>query len=99
MADSFQSLVASLDYPVYVVTTAAGGERSGCLIGFGTQCSIKPARFLACISKKNHTFPIAEKAEALVVHVLAEDDRDTAELFGGETSDEVDKFEHTAWRP
>ena len=99
MADTFERLVASLDYPVYVVTTAAAGERSGCLIGFGTQCSIKPPRFLACISKKNHTFPVAERAEALVVHVLDEDDKDTAELFGGETTDEVDKFERTAWRP
>ena len=99
MTDSFQRLVASLDYPVYVVTTAADGERSGCLVGFTTQCSIHPARFLACISKKNHTFPIAQRAEALVVHVLDKDDRDTAELFGGETSDDVDKFEQTTWQP
>ena len=97
MADSFEKLVASLDYPVYVVTAAADGERSGCLVGFTTQCSIKPPRFLACISKKNHTFPVAEKADALGVHVLDRDDGDTAELFGGETSDDVDKFEHVAW--
>ena len=99
MPDSFEKLVASLDYPVYVVTTAADGDRSGCLVGFSTQCSIKPPRFLACISKKNHTFPVAERAEAMVVHILDKDDKDTAELFGGETSDEVDKFDQTAWRP
>jgi hypothetical protein len=36
MADtnrSFQALVADLDYPMFVVTTAAGG-RAGCLVGF-----------------------------------------------------------------
>jgi len=30
-------LVARLEYPMYVVTAAAQGERSGCLVGFGTQ--------------------------------------------------------------
>ena len=99
MSDTFEKLVASIDYPVYVVTTAADGERSGCLIGFTTQCSIKPPRFLACLSKKNHTFGVATRADVLVVHVLDKDDTETAELFGGETTDDVDKFAKTKWRP
>jgi flavin reductase (DIM6/NTAB) family NADH-FMN oxidoreductase RutF len=99
VADTFQRLVASLDYTMYLVTAAADGECSGCLIGFSTQCSVKPPRFRACISKKNHTYPVADRAQALVVHVLDRDDRDTAELFGGETTDEIDKFERTAWHP
>src|SRR5688500_11613792 len=47
----FARLSAKLDYPLYIVTTTANddGERSGCLIGFATQCSIHPPRFLACI--------------------------------------------------
>jgi flavin reductase (DIM6/NTAB) family NADH-FMN oxidoreductase RutF len=95
----FTRLVAALDYPLFVVTTAADGERSGCLIGFATQCSIHPPRFLACLSVKNHTFEVARRAEHLVVHVLHEDDEETAELFGGETGDDVDKFAHTSWHP
>lgn len=31
------TLVAELDYPLFIVTVPAGGERSGCLIGFATQ--------------------------------------------------------------
>ena len=58
----FQRLVATLDYPVYIVTTAAQNQTSGCLIGFATQCSIHPPRFLACISKKNRTLEIARQA-------------------------------------
>jgi flavin reductase (DIM6/NTAB) family NADH-FMN oxidoreductase RutF len=95
----FDKLVGSLDYPLFVVTVDAGGERSGCLIGFATQCSIHPPRFLACLSKKNHTHAVAGRASVLGVHVLREDDRSLAELFGGETGDEVDKFEQWRWEP
>ena len=33
------------------------------------------------------------------VHFVPEEAEDLAELFGGETGDEVDKFERCAWRP
>ena len=99
MTEAFAEVVATLDYPVFVVTTAAGDERSGCLIGFATQCSIHPPRFLACLSVKNHTYRVAKRADILAVHVLHTDDEETAELFGGATGDDVDKFARTAWHP
>ena len=98
-ASPFAHLVATLDYPLYVVTTAVAEERSGCLIGFGTQCSIRPPRFLACLSKKNHTLQVARRATALAVHVVDREDKAIAELFGGETGDQVDKFSRVKWHP
>ncbi len=97
MPSPFERLAATLDYPLYVVTTAVDNELTGCLIGFATQCSIHPPRFLACLSKKNHTLQLARRAAVLAVHVIDEDNRDIAELFGGETGDEVDKFERVRW--
>ncbi len=94
----FARLATHLDYPLYVVTTAVGDERSGCLIGFATQCSIHPPRFLACLSKKNHTYRLALRAPVLAVHVVEEGHRDIADLFGGETGDEIDKFARVQWR-
>jgi flavin reductase (DIM6/NTAB) family NADH-FMN oxidoreductase RutF len=83
---------------MYVVTAVGpGGERAGCLIGFATQCSIKPPRFLACVSKVNRTFDVVREADAVVVHFLGRGQRGLAELFGGETGDEVDKFELCEW--
>jgi len=99
VSGGFAALMTSLDYPLFVVTAAAGGERSGCLVGFASQVSIHPPRFLACLSKKNHTYDVALLADVLAVHVLEAEDRETAELFGGETGDEVDKFAAAAWRP
>ena len=83
---------------MFIVTVVgADGERDGCLIGFATQCSIKPQRFITCISKENRTFDAVRSADAIVVHFLGAQQRELAELFGGETGDEVDKFELCAW--
>ena len=94
----FARLASTLDYPVYIVSTRVQGEASGCLIGFGTQCSVHPHRFLACLSKKNHTFEVGMQATLLAVHVVEEANKPLAELFGGETGDAVDKFERVRWK-
>lgn len=92
-------LAARTDSPMAIVTAATeDGRRSGCLVGFWTQCSIHPPRVLACISKANHTFPVASAAPNLALHWLADDDRSLAALFGGETGDEIDKFERCSWQ-
>src|SRR5215211_208507 len=95
----FQRLVAQLDYPMFIATVAADGQQAGCLVGFATQCSIHPPRFLAGISEKNRTFRVARGAGSMALHLVPEDAGGLAELFGGETGDEVDKFERCAWSP
>ena len=97
-AEVFESLVGELEYPMLIVTAAARGERSGCLVGFATQTSIDPGRYLVCLSQKNRTHRVARDAAVLGVHFLPRDREDLAELFGGETGDEVDKFERCEWR-
>jgi flavin reductase (DIM6/NTAB) family NADH-FMN oxidoreductase RutF len=98
---TFAELVRQLDYAMFVVTTAAGDERAGCLIGFASQVSIDPPRFLVCISDKNRTFRVAcaQQARVLAVHFVPEDEEELAELFGGETGDQIDKFARCEWRP
>jgi flavin reductase (DIM6/NTAB) family NADH-FMN oxidoreductase RutF len=91
-------LVSALDYPMFIVTVAAGGERAGCLVGFATQCSIDPPRFLVCLSDKNRTFDVARGAEVVVVHLVPAEAEELARLFGSETGDKVDKFDRCAWR-
>lgn len=96
----FNRLMTRLDYPLFVVTTAGGdGERAGCVVGFASQVSIDPPRFLVCLSMKNFTYRVACQAEVLVVHAVPDDEADLAELFGGETGDDIDKFAHWPWHP
>ncbi|MGH3374887.1 MAG: flavin reductase family protein [Actinoallomurus sp.] len=88
----FGELATALPAAARIVTAAAGSARGGCLVGFATQASIDPGRLLVCISIENATFEIARNATHLGVHVVPADRRDLAELFGGETGDEMDKF-------
>jgi flavin reductase (DIM6/NTAB) family NADH-FMN oxidoreductase RutF len=93
----FNELSGEIDYSMFIVTTAAAGQRAGCLVGFATQCSIDPPRFLACISDKNRTLRVAEESDALLVHFVPADAEELVELFGSQTGDEVDKFARCAW--
>jgi flavin reductase (DIM6/NTAB) family NADH-FMN oxidoreductase RutF len=97
--EEFDAFVEGLDYPMFVVTTAADGERAGCLVGFTTQASINPPRFLVCLSVKNFTYRVARRADLLAVHVLDPGQRDLARLFGEQTGDTSDKFAQCSWRP
>ena len=96
---SFETVVKLLDYPLFVVTTGVDGSQGGCLVGFATQVSISPPRYLVGLSNKNRTYRLATRATHLVVHVLGADHRALAELFGGQTGDETDKFARCSWRP
>ena len=62
--EAFEKLVSMLDYPMYVVTTRAGDQRAGCLVGFTSQVSIGPPRFLVGLSDKNHTYRVATGRDA-----------------------------------
>lgn len=100
MPDDFQRLMAQLDYSLFIVTVACGEERAGCLVGFASQVSIHPPRFLVGLSVKNRTYRVAsDGADVLAVHFVPEQEEALAELFGGETGDEVDKFARCEWRP
>ena len=99
MTDTFNDLVGDLDYPMFIVTVRAGDERAGCLVGFATQGSIDPPRFLIGLSKANRTFRVARTADVMAVHFVPREATELAELFGGETGDEVDKFARCRWEP
>src|SRR4051812_44671806 len=83
---------------MFIVTARADDEPLGCLIGFATQTSIDPPRFLVCLSHENRTFRRGGAAQPSGVHCVPERGEDTAGLFGGETGEEVERFAGCAWR-
>lgn len=96
-ARAFDRLTGIIDYPMFVVTTVAGAETAGCLVGFTTQTSLDPLRFLVCLSRANHTFRVASRARHLAVHALGPPQHRLAALFGADTEDLHDKFTRCAW--
>lgn len=101
--EAFDHLVARLDGAMVVVTAATGegGEADGCLVGFHSQASIDPRRYVVWLSVENRTFRLASHRSSthLAVHVLSASDRDLAERFGGATADDpgVDKLADLSW--
>lgn len=95
----FAELGDHLDYPMFIVTACAGGRRAGCLVGFCTQCSVDPPRFVVFLSNKNFTYRVAQEASALGIHVVPREAASLARLFGEATGDEIDKFDRCEWTP
>jgi flavin reductase (DIM6/NTAB) family NADH-FMN oxidoreductase RutF len=93
----FDAMMGTLDYPMFIVTVRQGDERGGCLIGFASQASIDPSRFLVCLSIRNRTYRLARHAERLAVHFVPAHADPLAQVFGGRTGDDVDKFADCAW--
>ena len=96
--ETFNRLVGDLEHAMFIVTARAGDEALGCMVGFATQTSIDPPRFALCLSHNNRTYRRGRDADLLGVHCVPERAIELAELFGGETGDEVDKFARVAWR-
>ncbi len=96
-AEELDAFVRGLDYTMLLVTTRHERARSGALVGFSTQTSIDPFRFLVCLSHKNLTTRVAEGATHLAVHQFGPDQLALARLFGEHSGDDVDKFARCAW--
>lgn len=91
-AEPFEAIMRSLDPNLIVVTTAAGEERAGCLVGFHSQSSIAPERYAVWLSKANHTYRVGLRATHVGIHFLTDADRALAVRFGTLTGDTTDKF-------
>jgi flavin reductase (DIM6/NTAB) family NADH-FMN oxidoreductase RutF len=96
---TFIEITTGLDYVMVIVTACSAAGPAGCLVGFSTQCSVHPSRYLVCLSDKNRTQRIASEAAVLGVHFLAADAIGLARLFGEETTDESDTFSRCRWHP
>jgi flavin reductase (DIM6/NTAB) family NADH-FMN oxidoreductase RutF len=96
---SFDDLMGHVEHAMVIVTTAAGDDRGGCLVGFHSQCSIDPPRYAVWLSKANRTFRIGVLADVFGLHFLGAGDLEFAELFGGVTGDDDDKFARCRWHP
>ena len=49
-------------------------------------------RYCVWISKANHTYGVILRATHFAIHFLTDHDHDLADLFGGTTGDNTDKF-------
>jgi flavin reductase (DIM6/NTAB) family NADH-FMN oxidoreductase RutF len=96
----FEDIVGHLEYPMFVVSAAAGDDADACLVGFTSQCSIDPPRFGVFLSKANHTYDLALRTDVLIVHRLRADQHPLARHFGGTSAyDDPGKLAGCDWQP
>lgn len=93
----YDEVVGLVDPTAIIVTVIAHGERAGCLVTFNSPCSIAPPQYAVWLAHTNRTYDLAMDADSLVVHLLTPADRPLAELFGGVSSRECDKFADVKW--
>jgi flavin reductase (DIM6/NTAB) family NADH-FMN oxidoreductase RutF len=97
--EAFIEITAGLDFVMLVVTARSEAGPAGCLVGFSTQCSVHPSRYLVCLSDKNRTQRVATQTDVLGVHFLEAGATELARLFGEETTDDTDTFSRCRWHP
>lgn len=87
--DRFATWVAAADAAMIAVTAGGvGGEVDACLVGFHSQASIEPPRYVVWLSRANHTTSLAASATMLGVHLLGDGQLELAELLGSVTMDD-----------
>lgn len=87
-ADAFASWVSTADSAMLAVTARAGDELDASLVGFHSQASIHPLRYVVWLSKENHTTGLARRADVLGIHLIGRDQLDIARQLGGITMDD-----------
>ncbi|MDY2777427.1 MAG: flavin reductase family protein [Collinsella sp.] len=84
----------SMSYGLYVVSSAAGDRRAGCVINTATQVTAEPTRIMVAVHKDNVTTGVISESGVFTVTAIDQ----TADMpyignFGFRSSDTYDKFE------
>lgn len=88
-SDAFSDWVSAADAAMIAVTAAGDGdELDACLVGFHSQASIDPPRYVVWMSNANRTSAIARNADVLGIHLLRRDQHKLAQRLGSVTQDD-----------
>jgi len=82
-----------------LVTTAAHGERGGCVVTFHTQCGVDPVRYAVWIPKRDRTYDVSLAATHIAVHLLDDGCQAIEELFTVGADSVPEPFERCEWYP
>lgn len=89
-----RSAFNAVSYGLYLVTTADGGRKYGCVANTFQQVTATPARVSVALNKENATTQAILSAGRYAVTVLSDEaTMDLIGVFGFRSSLEVDKFE------
>ena len=89
----FEKEMRNLTYGLFVLSAAADGKSSGCIINTAMQVTDTPLKMAICVNKNSFTGQLIRKSRRFVVSVLDEKaDFDIFRHFGFQSGKDVDKF-------
>lgn len=88
-----QKVMYKLSYGLFVLTSAASGRESGCIINTAGQVTGEPNRISIAVNKSNFTHDLVKESGRFNLSILSESAGfDTFRHFGFQSGREVDKF-------
>lgn len=88
-----QNVIYKLSYGLFVLTSAAAGRESGCIINTACQVTSEPNRISITVDKSNFTHDLVKEGGRFNLSILSEAAGfDTFKHFGFQSGRELDKF-------
>ena len=89
-----RKVMYQLSYGLFVLTSAASGRESGCIINTAGQMTSEPNRISIAVNKSNFTHELVKKSGKFNLSILSESAGfDTFKHFGFQSGRETDKFD------
>lgn len=88
-----RKVMYQLSYGLFVLTSAASGRESGCIINTAGQVTSEPNRISIAVNKSNYTHDLVRESGTFNLSILSESAGfDTFKHFGFQSGRETDKF-------
>ena len=88
-----RKVMYQLSYGLFVLTSAASGRESGCIINTAGQVTSEPNRISIAVNKPNFTHDLVKESGTFNLSILSESAGfDTFKHFGFQSGRETDKF-------
>jgi flavin reductase (DIM6/NTAB) family NADH-FMN oxidoreductase RutF len=92
-------LLHKLPYGLYVLTSAAGGERGGMLVTWVTQASFDPPLVAVAVMNTAHTTGVMKESGTFALNFMSDEQRKEAGAFGKKFAKVGDKFADHPFHP
>lgn len=97
MADDFRAAMRLLAATVNIITAGNGPARRGLTATAVCSMSVTPPSMLVCVNRFGEAHRAITEKGAFCVNILADDQRDVALRFAGQTAAGEDKFAPYGW--
>lgn len=89
----FEKEMRNLTYGLFVLSAAADGKSSGCIINTAMQVTDTPLKMAICVNRSSYTGQLIRQSRQFAVSILDEDaDFEIFRHFGFQSGRDTDKF-------